>query len=91
MYFNPRIEMQVHLDPTKFDFRLLASNGDHIFANNGENTDVVYLIGKKVKIRAKDNDNVSYSLGFRRDTQANVFANCVIAADSAPYKVSEPL
>lgn len=90
MYFNSRVDIQVYPDPTRFDYTLIASSGDLVFANNGRNTDIVYVIGNKVKIRAKNNDNISYSLNFKLVNQASVFANCVISAHSAPYQVSEP-
>lgn len=91
MYLHSRIHFIVYDDETRFDYFLVSSNGVQIFANNGRNTDIVFLFENKMKIHAKNDDQVSYIINFALGNQANIVANYIISTESARYKVSQPL
>ena len=62
-----------------------------MFRNNGRNTEIEYFFYDKMKIHAKDNDDVMYTLDFELDDDANTVACMIVDIDAARYKVRSRL
>lgn len=90
-YFNSSIRILRYDDLTKFEYTLITANRVEIFANTGRNTHILFQFGNKLKIYAKDNESITYSLSFEIDSHANFIANYIVSTKSARYKVSKPL